>query len=170
MIGQRGGFLRGTDPARLYSGGEKNKIKHKLLTSNKGKTGSGLGTRNIFTEHRLVQGGRPRQTDWHRLTVLHVTVTILVKRQVLMMSLQPPEYLMTECSVTAGPKSLPGRNAGWWQNSGSGQTSCCSSIIYEFPIELSALVDFIEDVDTSCQGVRTCLNKSWSWRALWIMS
>lgn len=106
MIGQRGGFLCGTDPARLYSG-EKNKIKHKLLTSNEGKTGSGLGTRNIFTEHRLAQVGRRRQTDWHCLAVLHLTVIRLVVRQVLMMSLQPPEYLMTERSVTAGPKSLP---------------------------------------------------------------
>lgn len=167
MIGQRGGFLCGTDPARLYSGGQKNKIKHKLLTSNKGKTVSGLGTRNIITEHRLVQGGRPRQTDWHRLTVLHVTVIILAGADdVPPASWISDDWMFSHCwaQITSG------RNAGWLQNSSSGQTSCCSSIIYEFPIELSALVDFMEDVDTSCQGVRTCLNKSWSWRALWIMS
>lgn len=155
MIGQRGGFLCGTDPARLYSG-EKTRLSTNYSCQTKGKTGSGLGTRNIFTEHRLVQAGRCWQTDWHCPTVLHVTVIRLVMRQVLMMSLKPPEYLMTECSVT---QITSGRNAGWWQNSSSGQTSCCSSIIYEFLIELSALVDFIEDVDTSCQGVRTCLNK-----------
>lgn len=134
--------------------GEKNKIKHKLLTSNKGKTGSDFGTMNIFAEHQLVQRDKPTDAVW--LCFVRQSLIGLVMWQVLPMSLQPPEYLMTECSVT---QITCGRIAGWWQNSSSGQTSCCRSIIYESLIELSALVDFIEDVDTSWHGVRTCLNK-----------
>lgn len=152
-FGQRGGFLCETDPAHQYSG-EKNKIMHKLLTSNKGKTGSGFGTRNIFTEHQLVQADKPTDSVW--LYFKKQSVIRLVMWQVLIMSLQPPKYVMTECSVT---QITCGCIAGWWQNSSSGQTSCCRSIIYESLIELSVLVDFIEDVDTSCHGVRTCLNK-----------
>lgn len=128
--------------------GKKNKIKHKLLTSSQRKTGSGFGTRNIFTERQLVQADKATDTVW----LYFISRSVI--RLVLMMGLL--NYLVTECSVT---QITCGRVAGWWQSSSSGQTSCCRFIIYESLVELSALVDFIEDVDTSCRGVRTCLNK-----------
>lgn len=107
MIGQRGGFLCGTDPARLYSGGKKTRLSTNYSRQTKEKPVLALAQEIFSPRHRLAHVGRRRQTDWHCLAVLHLTVVRLVVRQVLMMSLQPPEYLMTERPVTAGPKSLP---------------------------------------------------------------
>lgn len=71
------------------------------------------------------------------------------------------DYFSPALSSVIGGLVASSPNAGWWQDSSSGQTSCSHFIIYESLRQLSVLVDFIGDVDleASCHRLRTWLNK-----------